>query len=252
MDSLITAAGTIGVNTNKIQIEQFRLYRELLMEWGRRINLTSVKDPDEIIERLFIRSLRIAVQAGGSVATAEWFTGRQIIDVGSGAGIPGLPLKLVLPDAKVTLVESNRKKCDFIEHVVSELGLEGVTVLNYRAEDVAHDAVSREIYDLATARGVAHLSILAEYVLPFLRLGGVAVLPKGPNRTKVECEADEAAFAADELGAAPAIIQPVKHPGNSPTDHIVYWLKVRPTPDRYPRSAGIPAKRPLSATRSIA
>ena len=245
MKSLIEAAINIGVNINESQVGQFRRYRELLIDWQNRINLTAIKDPVAIVDQLFIRSFRIAVPAGGNVSTAGWFEGRRIIDIGSGAGIPGLPLKLIIPDANVTLLESNRKKCDFMRLVVDDLGLDGVTVLNGRAEDAARLAEHREGYDLATARGVANLSILAEYVLPFVKLGGVAVLPKGPDMHSVSQEAEAAAFAADEMGAAPAIIQPVAHPGSSPTDHIVYWLKVRPTTDRYPRRAGIPTKRPL-------
>lgn len=226
--------------------ERFRRYRELLIEWGSRTNLTAVKAPEAIVEQLFIRSFRIAVQAGGSVTTAGWFDGRRIIDIGTGAGIPGLPLKLILPEADVTLLEANRKKCDFIEHVIKELGLEGVDVINERAETAAHFHDHRERYDLATARGVAKLSVLAEYTLPFLKQGGIAVLPKGPDAEAVRSESDKAAYAADEMGAAPAIIQAVAHPGTSPTDHIVYWLKIRPTADSYPRRAGIPLKRPLA------
>ena len=247
MKSLVAAAGTIGVNVDDTQIERFRRYRELLIEWGRRVNLTAVKDPEAVVEQLFIRSFRIAVPAGGTVSTAGWFDGRRIIDIGSGAGIPGLPLKIILPGAEVTLLESNGKKCDFMRHVVSELGFEGVTVLNSRAEDAGRLKDHRESYDLATARGVSKLPILAEYTLPFLKLGGVAVLPKGHDREAVQGEVEDASFAANELGAAPAIIQPVAHPGTSPMDHIIYWLKVQPTKDRYPRRPGIPAKRPLSA-----
>ncbi len=247
MKSLVAAAGTIGVNVDDTQIERFRRYRELLVEWGSRVNLTAVKDPEAVVEQLFIRSFRIAVPAGGTVSTAGWFDGRRIIDIGSGAGIPGLPLKIILPGAEVTLLESNGKKCDFMRHVVSELGFEGVTVLNSRAEDAGRLKDHRESYDLATARGVSKLPILAEYALPFLKLGGVAVLPKGHDREAVQGEVEDASFAADELGAAPAIIQPVAHPGTSPMDHIIYWLKVQPTKDRYPRRPGIPAKRPLSA-----
>jgi 16S rRNA (guanine527-N7)-methyltransferase len=251
MKSLIAAGSTIGVAVDETQIDRFRRYRELIVEWSRRTNLTAVKDSDAIVEQLFVRSLRVAIQAGGNLPTAEWFEGKRIIDIGSGAGIPGLPLKLMLPGAEVTLLESSRKKCDFIEHVVDELGLNGVAVVNARAEDAGRDSDHRESYDLATARGVAKLHVLAEYTLPFLKLGGVAVLPKGPDLAKVRSEVDHAVFAADEMGAAPAFIQPVAHPGNSPTDHIVYWLKVRPTPDRYPRRAGIPAKRPLIGVRKI-
>ena len=251
MKSLVEAASSIGISIGEPQIERFRRYRDLLSEWGRRVNLTAVRDPEDVVEQLFIRSLRVAVPAGGSVSTAEWFDGRRIIDIGSGAGIPGLPLKLALPGAEVTLLESNRKKCAFMEHVVAELGLDGVTVLNARAEDAAHDPDHRERYELATARALSNLAVSAEFVLPFLNLGGVAVLPKGPDLDSVRAEADEAGYAAEEMGATPAIIQAVAHPGDSPTDHIVYWLKVKPTPDRYPRRAGVPNKRPLFAAKAI-
>ena len=252
MNSLIAAAAAIGVTANETQIEQFRRYRDLLIEWGQRMNLTGIKDPDAIVEELFIRSLRVAVQAGGTETTAEWFDDRRIIDIGSGAGFPGLPLKLLQPGAKVTLLESSRKKCDFMEHVIDDLGLEGVWVVNARAEDAAHERRHRETYDLATARGVARLSILAEYTLPFLKMGGVAVLPKGSDAAKIQAETEAAAHAADVMGAAPAFIQPVAHPGNSETDQIVYWMKIQRTPKNYPRRAGIPSKRPLTAVSSNA
>ena len=247
MRTLIEAASTIGVNIDVRQVDQFRSYRDLLIDWQDRVNLTGIKDYSAIVEQLFIRSLRVAVPAGGNVSTSGWFDGRRVIDIGSGAGIPGIPLKIVLPGAEVTLLEANEKKCDFMRLVVDELGLESVNVVNGRAEDVAHFEQHRESYDLGTARGVAELSVLAEYVLPFVRLGGVAVLPKGPDLRSVNEESDVAGFAADEMGAAPAIIQPVAHPGTSPTDHIIYWLKVRPTATRYPRRVGVPSKRPLTA-----
>lgn len=245
MESLIEAARTVGIEIDATQVERFERYRQLLIEWSSRMNLTAVKDPDEIVEELFIRSLRIAVPAGGNVSTAGWFDGRRLIDIGSGAGIPGLVLKLALPGVEVTLLESTRKKCDFIRHVTADLDLVGVNVLNARAEDAGHLNGHREQYDLATARGVAKLPVLAEYCLPFLSLGGVAVLPKGPDREAIKSETDGASHAAEVMGAAPAIIQPVAHPGRSATDHIVYWLKVQPTPDRYPRRPGIPTKRPI-------
>ena len=249
MNSLAEAARSIGITIDQIQLDRFRTYLDLIREWNRSINLTAVKDPRDIVEKLFIRSLRVAVPAGGNVSTASWFEGRRVIDVGSGAGLPGLPLKLALPGSEVTLLEANRRKCAFLEHVVKELELERVTVVNARAEDAAHDPKHREGYELATARGVASLAVLAEYTLPFLQLGGVAVLPKGPDLAHAKAEADDASYAADELGAAPAIIQAVAHPGRSATDHIVYWLKVQPTPCRYPRRAGVPSKRPLVAAR---
>ncbi len=249
MNSLVEAAGSIGIAIDEFQVSQFRRYLELLEEWNRSINLTAVKDPVDIVEQLFIRSLRVAVPAGGNVSTAGWFDGRRVIDIGSGAGFPGLPLKLALPGSEMTLLEANRRKCAFLEHVVSDLQLKGVTVVNARAEDAARDPEHREGYELATARGVASLAVLAEYILPFLQLGGVAVLPKGQELALTKAESDDASYAADALGAAPTIIQAVAHPGRSATDHIVYWLKVKPTPDRYPRRAGVPSKRPLTAAR---
>ena len=247
MNSLVQAAVSIGIAIDDVQIEQFQRYRELLLEWSNRVNLTAVRDPDVIVEQLFIRSFRVATPAGGNVSTAEWFTGRRIIDIGSGAGIPGIPLKIALPDADVTLLESNRRKCDFMSHVVSDLGLTNISVLNARAEDAAHSTNHRAGYDLATARGVARLSALAEYTMPFLKLGGVAVLPKGPDNEAVRAECEEAAYAADEMGAAPAIVHAVSIPGNSPIDNTVYWMKINSTPDRFPRRAGTPTKRPLTA-----
>ncbi len=251
MNSLVQAASSIGIPIGDAQIEQFQRYRQLLLEWSQRMNLTAVNDPDAIVEELFIRSLRVATPAGGNVSTSEWFSGRRIIDIGAGGGVPGLPLKIALPDANVTLLESNRKKCDFMAHVVSDLKLGGVVVLNARAEEAAHSPEHRESYDLATARGVASLSALAEYALPFLKLGGVAVLPKGPDLEGIRAESEDAAYAAKRIGAAPAIIHAVSHPGNSPIDNTVYWLKVNPTPDRFPRRAGMPTKRPLTASRKI-
>ena len=247
MKSLVAAAGTIGVNIDDTQIERFRRYRELLVEWGRRVNLTAVKDPEAVVEQLFIRSFRIAVPAGGTVSTAGWFDGRRIIDIGSGAGIPGLPLKIILPAPRSLCWNPTVKSATSCGTSYRNSDFEGVTVLNSRAEDAGRLKDHRESYDLATARGVSKLPILAEYTLPFLKLGGVAVLPKGHDREAVQGEVEDASFAANELGAAPAIIQPVAHPGTSPMDHIIYWLKVQPTKDRYPRRPGIPAKRPLSA-----
>ena len=244
MGSLVAAAEAVGVELLPAQQAQFRRYRELLQEWSDRASLTAVRDDDAILEQLFIRSFRVAVPAGGSVPTAGWWSGRRVIDVGSGGGIPGLPLKLLQPDAFVTLLESNRKRCAFLAAAIAELGIDGVEVVNARAETAAHDPAYREQYDVATARGLARLPTLAEEVLPFLKLGGVAVLPKGADAAGVQSEAEAAAFAADELGAAPAFIQPVEYPGTAPVDYIVYWLKVQPTPERFPRRVGVPSKRP--------
>ncbi len=245
---LIQAARTIGVELNADQLDMFRLYIELLAAWGKRMNLTAIRGRDDVVQHLFIRSLRVALPAGGKASTAEWFAGRRLLDVGSGAGFPGLPLKIVFPSTHVTLLEARGKVCSFLRTAVQELGVDDVDVLNERAEVAAHRAEVRESYDIVTARGVALLPTLAELTLPFVSLGGVAVLPKGPDETKVSVEAKRAQEAIDRMGSTSPLVQLVDYPGTVPADYMVYLMKIRPTPPEYPRRDGVPGKRPLLAS----
>ena len=249
MKSLSHAASAIGITLDSDQLSLFRRYFELLEEGGQQMNLTSVHGEELVEQQLFIRSLRVLAPAGGRVSTREWFSDRDVIDVGSGAGIPGIPIKLALPDTRVTLLEARSRKCDFLRHVVDELGLTGVSVYHGRAEDAGHDPELREKFDVATARAVAKLPSLAELVLPFVALGGVAVLPKGPEGDAIATEANMAAVAVAAMGAAESIIHRVDGPGSAPADHMVYWMKVRPTDAKYPRRPGVPMKRPLLADK---
>lgn len=246
MKSLKLAAETIGIKLSEHQVWCFQKYYEMLEEHGRTMNLTSVKGANNVEQNLFIRSLRIAVPAGGNVSTAEWFSQKRLIDIGSGAGFPGIVLKIALPDAHVTLLEARAKRCRFMEKVIQQLALENVEVINARAEGVAHNPKYREQFQIATARAVAPLPTLAELVLPFVTLGGVAIIPKGSNKDIVQTEIENSQAAAQIMGAANAIVQKLNYPGTAPTDHMIYWMKIRDTHSKYPRRPGIPAKRPIT------
>jgi 16S rRNA (guanine527-N7)-methyltransferase len=229
----------------------FRLYFELLEEGSETASLTGARGWERVREELFVRSLRLLTPApGGFVSTAGWFAqsassggqARRVIDVGTGAGIPGLVLKIAAPEMALTLLDANQKKCKFLRKAVAALGLEGVQVLQARAEEAAHDPEHRGSYDLVVSRGVARLAELAELTLPFAAVGGVVISAKGQD---VAGEIAESEHVSELLGAAPAIAQEVAAPGAAPADAIVYWLKISWTPRQYPRRTGVPHKRPL-------
>ncbi|MEX0761428.1 MAG: 16S rRNA (guanine(527)-N(7))-methyltransferase RsmG [Dehalococcoidia bacterium] len=243
MESLVKAADTLGVTLDDLQQAAFRRYFELLEEGGGRANLTGAHGWERVRDELFVRSLRVLTPApGGFTSTAAWFDGRRVIDVGTGAGIPGLVLKLALPGMRLTLIDAARKRCDFLQWAVGELELRDVEVVHGRAEDLARDTQHREAYELVLARAVAQLPELAELTLPFASLGGTVIAAKGPDISE---EIAESEWAASQLGALPAISQAVTKPGPTPADTLVYWFKVQPTPDRFPRRAGIPHSNPL-------
>jgi 16S rRNA (guanine527-N7)-methyltransferase len=163
-----------------------------------------------------------------------------VIDVGSGGGFPGLPMKIARPELEVTLLEATAKKARFLEEMVAELALEGARVVHGRAEEVAHDPAHREGYRLAVARAVAPLRVLAEYALPFVAVGGVLAAPKGSAAPR---EIREAGAAIDTLGGEIETVQPLDVPG--PPQTLIIVRKRRETPAKYPRRPGMPAKRPL-------
>jgi 16S rRNA (guanine527-N7)-methyltransferase len=242
LESVITAAQSLGVELDATQQARFRRYRELIELRSRQFNLTGAKTWDRIREDLFIRSLRILSPAGGGASTPDWFTGRRAIDVGTGAGIPGIVMKIVLPELRITLLDSVQKRTNFLREVVTELELEHVEVVTGRAEELGQHPAHRESYDIVTARGVARLAELAELTIPFANLGGTVILPKSAGSGD---EVNEAAAAAELLGAAPAITLEVDRPGNSPPDDMVYWMKISPTPVEFPRRTGVPHRSPL-------
>ena len=249
MDSLQEALTSVGAPFDEERRSQFDRYCELVEEAAGRLNVTGARGVERIREELVIRSLRLLASApGGFVSTTGWFDSRRVLDVGSGAGIPGIALKIACPGMRLALLDSSSKKCAFLERVVAELSLADVEVINARAEEAAHLPSYREHFDIVVSRGVAALPELAELTLPFAAVGGTVVSAKGLSG---EREIVESEWAAGELGATPAIRQVVDSPGSSPPDLLVYWLKVAPTPDRYPRRTGVPHKRPIMRPTAV-
>lgn len=235
MDELVTWAATFGVALNPDQSRQFAVYEGLLLEWNEHISLTAIRDPREMRIRHFLDSLTCATVTGS-------LDDCSLIDIGSGAGFPGLPLKIAYPGLRLTIVDSVAKKTRFVELVAAELGLEDVAVITDRAENLGQDARFRESFDWATARAVAEMRVLVELLLPLVRVGGQALAQKGESAPD-EVAAAERAIAT--LGGGQAALTAVRLPETDKTHYLVTVPKLRPTPAGYPRRAGIPAKRPL-------
>jgi len=235
-------AASVGAPLNDEQLAQFAAYRDLLIEWNTRFNLTAVTAPHEIDRRLFVDALRMlpALDACGRGADGA---GGRLVDVGSGAGFPGLPLKIARPGWDVALVEATGKKVAFLIHAIAALGLDGARAIHGRAEDLGHDPAHRGRYDVAVARAVAALPALLELCLPLLRRGGVALFPKGASIADELAAGERAAslLGGRVLGAATL-------PGGE--TRLVRVAKVGPTPTRFPRRAGLPAREPLGAARA--
>ena len=231
---LADGAKTWGIALDAGQLGQFERYAAELREWNAQLNLTAVDDLQGIVTRHFLDSLSIA-QCWQAVPA-------RLIDIGSGAGFPGLPLAIAMPQISVTLVESIEKRAAFLRHVAATLSLANVAVLTARAEQLGHTGQHREQYDIATARAVADLRVLAEYCVPLVCVGGQVLAPKGAD---VEQEVLAAERAVQLLGGRIAGIERVVIP-QEPARALVVIDKISPTPQRYPRATGIPSKRPLS------
>lgn len=233
--SLLSAhARALGWPLTEGQLATFQIYADDLELWNARSNLTAITGLEAVQVKHFLDSLT-CLQA----MPAQ--TGLAVIDVGSGAGFPGLPLKIVRPDMRLTLLESVGKKADFLRHLTARLGLADVAVILGRAEDHAQNAAYRETYDVVVARAVAELRVLAELTLPLCRVGGLVIAQK---RAAIDDEIASAAQAIAILGGALRTTIPIALPGVDPRQLIVLD-KLSPTPARYPRRAGMPEKRPL-------
>ncbi|MBP7688027.1 MAG: 16S rRNA (guanine(527)-N(7))-methyltransferase RsmG [Thermoflexales bacterium] len=231
---LASGAHDLGVDLKPDQLERFSRFADQLIEWNARFNLTTIIEPRDIVIKHFLDSL--------SVMRAIPAKAKRIIDVGAGAGLPGFPIKIARPDVSLVLVEATRKKCDFLEAMIKELKVYNVFVVNARAEDVGQDPDHREYYDVAVARAVADLPVLAEYLLPLVKVGGVAVAQKSK---KVEEEVERADTAILLLGGLDADVIPVTVPGLPDERNLVVIEKIVETPEEYPRRVGIPSKTPI-------
>ncbi len=227
-----TAAGW-GIALTKLQIQQLERYATELEHWNSQHNLVSDASPQEVWLRHFLDSLRCAASWGNIP--------QSLVDIGSGAGFPGLPLKIAFPEIALTLVESVEKKTAFLKHIVSTLALEKVSVMTTRAETLGHMPEQRESYDVVTARAVAELAVLAEYCLPLLRIGGRFLAPKGAQITD---ELAHAEAAINILGGHILTAEPIMLP-QQPGRSLVVIEKIAATPERYPRRVGLPTRKPL-------
>ncbi len=216
------------------QILQFQKYADLLVEWNSFVNLTTITDPDEIVVKHFADSLALIHYMDLKDQT--------LIDLGSGAGFPGIPLKIAVPSLQITLVDSLQKRIKFLDTVISELKLTGITTIHSRAEDLAQDKDYREQFDLCTPRAVANLSTLSEYSLPFVKVGGYFVPYKSE---KTDEELTDAAFAIEKLGGETEKVISYELPGTDLHRTLILIRKGNTTPKKYPRKAGTPSKDPL-------
>ncbi|HET7011512.1 MAG TPA: 16S rRNA (guanine(527)-N(7))-methyltransferase RsmG [Anaerolineales bacterium] len=225
----------LGVTLSRRQLEAFAAYAAELVAWNERANLTAITDPAGIEVKHFLDSLTVVPHLGRTP------TGK-LVDVGSGAGFPGLPIKIACPALSVTLIEATGKKADFCRHIVEHLGLEGVQVVHARAEEAGRDEAHRQQYDVAVARAVAALPVLVEYLLPLVRRGGKAIAQKGESGPS---EAHQAEMAIRVLGGQLRQVAPVELPGVAEARYLIVIDKTAATPPAYPRRAGLPTRRPL-------
>ncbi|HLI25755.1 MAG TPA: 16S rRNA (guanine(527)-N(7))-methyltransferase RsmG [Chloroflexota bacterium] len=244
MELLAGGATALGLPLTKAQRARFARYQALLLHWNTRLNLTAITEPTAVERLHFLDSLTCALPLLARWGAAAAIPPLRVIDVGSGGGFPGLPLKLALPQLRLTLLEATGKKAAFLAHVVAELELEGVTVVAERAEIAAHQVAHRAVYDVALARALAALPVLLELTLPFLQVGGLLVAPR---KGDLAAELARAALALRELGGAARPPLPIALPELADGRALVLVDKVAPTPAAYPRRPGLPAKRPLGA-----
>lgn len=229
------AAATSGYKLSEEQIHQFDIYYQLLIEWNQKMNLTAITEPAEVAVKHMVDSL-------SAFAEELFFAGASVADVGTGAGFPGVPLKLFRPDLQLTLIDSLQKRLNFLMAVIEATRMEAVQTLHYRAEEAGQKKELREAFDFVTSRAVARLPVLCELCLPLVKIGGYFVALKG---AQYEDELLEAERALRVLGAEVAQVKQVRLPGLEDVRAVIYLKKVKATPAAYPRRAGLPEKKPL-------
>ena len=238
LETLLRGTQQLGISFTARQTEQFQVFYEQLIAWNNRVNLTSITDYEAVQVKHFLDCLTIVPLIRKEPWSNNPFS---LIDIGTGGGFPGIPLKIAFPRAKTVLLESVRKKTSFLKHVVETLALSDTEVMTGRAEEAAHGTEYRENSDLVVARAIGKLATLAELTLPFCREGGLVVaLKKGD----IGVELDQAARAIELLGGRLKTVAEVDLEGLE-GHRLLVIQKVAATPERYPRRAGIPAKRPL-------
>lgn len=228
-------AAEIKIELNAEQLEKFEIFYKLVIEWNEKINLTAITEEREFILKHLIDSLTVWDEE-------KFFGVKKVIDVGTGAGFPGIPLKIFKPTLEIFLLDSLSKRVEFLKKVVSELDFKNVICLHGRAEDFAREKIFREQFDLATSRAVARLNILSEYCLPFVKIGGNFAAMKGKNFRE---EISEAENAVKILGGGEINFSEKTLPTLPDVRAVIYIDKKKSTPKKFPRSAGTPSKKPL-------
>ena len=235
---LSETAISLGLSLSGEQIRQFRIYYENLVEWNKVMNLTAITEEKDVYEKHFADSIMIF----RAIPLGKWSEQTKLIDVGTGAGFPGLPIAICLPSVQITLMDSLQKRIRFLQDTVDRLGLTNVTLIHSRAEELARNKEHREKYDLCVSRAVANLSTLTEYCLAFVRVGGDFVSYKTESISE---ELEKGQKAVRILGGQSAETDYYVLPQTDYHRSLVKIHKVRQTPGKYPRKAGIPSKEPL-------
>ncbi|HET92330.1 MAG TPA: 16S rRNA (guanine(527)-N(7))-methyltransferase RsmG [Chloroflexi bacterium] len=238
MDLLLSGARELNISLTERHLTCLEVYYHELTAWNQRFNLTAITDWEGVLVRHFLDSLSCLKAISRQALEA----GARVIDVGTGAGFPGLPLKIVCPGMQLVLLEATHKKTTFLEHVVRQLELRDVQVIHGRAEELGQSPSHRERYDWVVARAVIEFPPLAEYLLPLARIGGAALAQKGEGAA-VEVHASEEAI--QKLGGRVRYLVPVELRGLAETRYLVVMDKVAATPEKYPRRSGMPKKHPL-------
>ena len=240
MEQLRKKSEQLNIALDEKQLEQFHLYYERLVEKNKVMNLTAITEKDEVIDKHFIDS--IALKKATDVTKPL-----RILDLGTGAGFPGIPLKIAYPNLNITLLDSLNKRIKFLNEVIEELHLEGINAIHGRAEDYAKQSDYREQFDLCVSRAVANLSTLSEYCLPYVKEGGCFISYKSGS---VEEELNQSKKAIFELGGKIKDVIPFSLPETDIERTFVIIEKVRKTPKKYPRKAGLPSKEPIGVEKS--
>ena len=225
-------ANNINIQITDSQIEKFYIYMYRILEWNKKINLTAIEDENEIILKHFIDSLTIQKYIEGC---------KNMIEIGTGAGFPGIPIAIMNDKINITLLDSLNKRINFLNDIIQELKLNNVVAIHGRAEDIAKLNTFREKYDVVTSRAVAQLNILLEYMLPFNKLNGKTISMKGSNIEEIK----DATNALNELGGKIQVVENIVLPNTNIQRNIIIVEKIKETSKKYPRKAGVPKKEPL-------